>query len=98
MEGTDNTILLIIFELIVLILFFYKDEAYELGRQWARLYEPDSPTNKLITDFMESAFLVNVVHNDFKDPEAIFKPFFLAGEAYNARKKPTSDVTVNGVH
>ena len=47
---------------------------------------------------MESAYLVNVVHNDFKDPEAIFKPFFLAGDAYNARKNKDSGVVANGIH
>lgn len=25
-----------------------QDEAYELGRQWANFYEPDSPSRKLI--------------------------------------------------
>lgn len=60
-----------------------QDEAFELGRQWAMFYEPDSISRKLISDMMDSAFLVNVVHNDFKDTEAIFKPFYAAGETYN---------------
>ena len=28
---------------------------------------------------MDTFFLVNVVHNDFKDPQAIFQPFFKVG-------------------
>ncbi|RPD64121.1 methylenetetrahydrofolate reduct [Lentinus tigrinus ALCF2SS1-7] len=63
----------------------WKDEAYELGRQWAKLYDPDSPTRKLIDGIMDSYYLVNVVHNDFKKPEAIFEPFFKAGAEYAAK-------------
>lgn len=33
---------------------------------------------------METSCLVNVVHNDFHDPEAIFEPFFKAGADYAA--------------
>lgn len=63
------------------------------------MYEPDSPARKLITDLMETAFLVNIVHNDFKDPEAIFKPFFLAGESYLKQQSSTSEAPqVNGIH
>lgn len=28
---------------------------------------------------MDTYYLVNVVHNDYKKPEAIFEPFFKAG-------------------
>ncbi|TFY71539.1 hypothetical protein EVG20_g1469 [Dentipellis fragilis] len=58
------------------------DEAYELGRQWAKLYEPESESRKLIDDLMARALLVNVVHNDFKKPDAIFEPFLKAGAEY----------------
>ncbi|KAJ8519824.1 hypothetical protein ONZ45_g3250 [Pleurotus djamor] len=64
----------------------WKDEAYELGRQWAQLYEPSSVPHKVITDVMDTFLLVNVVHNNFQDPEAIFKPFYLAGAEYAASK------------
>jgi len=57
----------------------WKDEAYELGSQWAKLYETDSTSHKLIADFIDNSFLVNVVNNDFHNPEAIFGPFFRAG-------------------
>lgn len=57
----------------------WKDEAYELGRQWAKYYEPESPSRKLIDNIMDTYYLVNVVHNDYKKPEAIFEPFFKAG-------------------
>ena len=53
----------------------WKDEAYEIGRSWAKLYGQDSPTYKLLTSVFDSYFLVNVVHNDFKQDLAIFEPF-----------------------
>ncbi|CCL98595.1 uncharacterized protein FIBRA_00597 [Fibroporia radiculosa] len=62
----------------------WKDEAYELGRQWSKYYEPESQTRKLIDDIMETYYLVNVVHNDYKKPEAIFEPFFKAGAEFTA--------------
>lgn len=74
----------------------WKDEAYELGQQWALVYEPVSPSRKLITELMENSYLVNVVHNDFHDSEAIFKPFWKAGAQYQAMKSNTN--VVNGVN
>jgi len=76
----------------------WKDEAFELGHQWARFYEPDSPSRTLIKDLMDTTFLVNVVHNDFKDPHAIFKSFILAGENFTAQKSAPNGTTVNGVN
>ncbi|KAF5350217.1 hypothetical protein D9758_007796 [Tetrapyrgos nigripes] len=74
----------------------WKDEAYELGQQWAKVYDSDSTSRKVISDLMNTCYLVNVVHNDFRDPDAIFRPFFKAGEEYLASLKTTPAVTVNG--
>ncbi|KAK7012232.1 methylenetetrahydrofolate reductase [Favolaschia claudopus] len=77
----------------------WKDEAYELGQQWARLYDAGSPSRKVISELMETSFLVNVVHNDFHNPEAIFEPFFKAGAEYAAMdKKDSAQPRVNGVN
>jgi len=70
----------------------WKDEAYELGQQWAQIYDVDSPSRKLIFNLMETSCLVNVVHNNFQDPEAIFQPFFKAGAEYAAAQ----GIAVNG--
>ncbi|KAH8103992.1 methylenetetrahydrofolate reduct [Cristinia sonorae] len=64
----------------------WKDEAYELGRQWGNLYDQDSPSRKFIHDLMEKSLLVNIVHNDHKQPNAIFEPFLKAGAEYQAQK------------
>ena len=34
---------------------------------------------------MSTYYLVNVVHNDFKKPDAIFEPFFKAGAEFAAK-------------
>ncbi|KAE8180215.1 hypothetical protein CF328_g9242, partial [Tilletia controversa] len=61
----------------------WKDEAYELGRKWATVYEPSSPSRKLLQGLFDSWFLINVVHNDFKQPDAIFKVFESLGAETN---------------
>lgn len=64
-----------------------QDEAFELGCKWAYVYDAGSPSRKLIRDIMNNFYLVNVVHNDFKDPYAIFPPFFKAGDEYAALRQ-----------
>ena len=39
---------------------------------------------------MDTYYLVNVVHNDFKKPDAIFEPFFKAGTEYAAKHGVTN--------
>ena len=66
----------------------WKDEAYEIGRNWATLYEPESATRKMLNDVFNSWFLVNVVHNDFKQSHAIFEPFLGADLAQLVSGRP----------
>jgi methylenetetrahydrofolate reductase (NADPH) len=40
---------------------------------------------------MDTFFLVNVVHNDFKDPQAIFQPFFKVGAERGLRVEDLSN-------
>ncbi|KAJ3721354.1 methylenetetrahydrofolate reductase-domain-containing protein [Lentinula guzmanii] len=74
----------------------WKDEAFELGQQWAQVYDPESPSAKLISELMDTCYLVNVVHNDFHDADAIFEPFFQAGEEYQATQANAPNHSVNG--
>ncbi|KIM58964.1 hypothetical protein SCLCIDRAFT_1044288 [Scleroderma citrinum Foug A] len=73
----------------------WKDEAYELGVKWANVHEAGSASRQLIMDVMNNSYLVNVVHNDFKDAKAIFVPFFKAGEKY-AASRANGGLHVNG--
>lgn len=45
-------------------------------------------------DIMHDCYLVNVVHNDFKEPDAIFIPFFKAGEQYAASHPQQNHVAI----
>ncbi|BGO95523.1 methylenetetrahydrofolate reductase (NAD(P)H) met13 [Rhodotorula toruloides] len=57
----------------------WKDEAYELGWQWAQLYKETAPeTYEVISRIFSDFHLVNIVFNDYRnnDEDAIFKPFF----------------------
>lgn len=75
----------------------WKDEAFELGCQWAKIYEPESPSRKLIEGLMDEYFLVNLVHNDFHDRDAIFRPFLVdAGLKVNGDAE-SSAPSINGV-
>lgn len=60
----------------------WKDEAFELGQQWANLYPKESDSNKLLSEIFSTYYLFNIVHNDYRnsDPYAIFQPF-LQGKA-----------------
>lgn len=53
----------------------WKDEAFELWSKWAKIYEPNSPSEQLINSIAANWYLVNVVHNDFQKHDAIFEIF-----------------------
>ncbi|KAA1133529.1 hypothetical protein PGTUg99_021969 [Puccinia graminis f. sp. tritici] len=45
----------------------WKDEAFELGHQWAELYKEIAPESaRFIHQIMDSWYLVNIVNNDFR--------------------------------
>jgi methylenetetrahydrofolate reductase (NADPH) len=73
-----------------------RDEAFELGLQWAHLYPEGSPSRTLIEGVMNDSYLVNIVANDFKHGDTIFEPFLLDATVAG---KAVTDVaaTVNGV-
>lgn len=53
----------------------WKDEAFEIGRHWSRVYDANSDARRMLEDIFQKYVLVNVVHNDFKDSQGIFRPF-----------------------
>lgn len=52
----------------------WKDEAYEIWKEWTNLYEPNSATANLLKEIGESYYLVNVVENNFVEGD-IFRIF-----------------------
>ncbi|KAK4457537.1 putative methylenetetrahydrofolate reductase 1 [Cladorrhinum samala] len=72
----------------------WKDEAFQLGSDWARCYEANSPSRLLLSEIMESWYLVNIVNNDFHQGDTLFE--VLSGlEAPGLDKVP--EPPVNGV-
>jgi methylenetetrahydrofolate reductase (NADPH) len=74
-----------------------RDEAFELGCQWATLYPEGSPSRAIINDFMNGSYLVNIVANDFKDGLTIFEPFLLDQSTTAAAATTAAETVVNGV-
>jgi len=79
----------------------WKDEAFELGHQWAELYKELAPeSSQFIHQIMDSWYLVNIVNNDFKksnddsDNSALFQ--FFGPEPVIIRDE--QDPSTNGVH
>lgn len=51
----------------------WKDEAFQLGLEWARCYDADTPSRLLIEEIMNKWYLINIVNNDFHQPNTIFE-------------------------
>ncbi|CAG8563965.1 24393_t:CDS:2, partial [Racocetra persica] len=54
----------------------WKEVAFELWSEWERLYPKDSITQKLLKDIGDNWWLVNLVYNDYVNPEGVWKIFF----------------------
>ncbi|KAK1759326.1 methylenetetrahydrofolate reductase-domain-containing protein [Echria macrotheca] len=75
----------------------WKDEAFQLGVDWARCYEADTPSRLVIQKMMDTWYLVNIVNNDFHEPRTIFE--VLRGlEVPDLDKVPVPESNTNGVH
>ncbi|KAF7728077.1 hypothetical protein EC973_006715 [Apophysomyces ossiformis] len=59
----------------------WKEEAFALWNEWARLYEPASPSNSLLKTIADSWYLINIVHNDFHDELALWRLFGLEDDS-----------------
>ncbi|KAL0097365.1 methylenetetrahydrofolate reductase-domain-containing protein [Phycomyces blakesleeanus] len=53
----------------------WKEEAFALWHEWARLYDAESVSNKLLKGVADNWYLVNIVHNDFQDSDGIWRLF-----------------------
>ncbi|CRG86855.1 methylenetetrahydrofolate reductase (NADPH) [Talaromyces islandicus] len=53
----------------------WKDEAYQLGDDWAKCHPAESPSRKLIQQVMDEWYLVNIVNNDFHKTHDLFQLF-----------------------
>lgn len=51
----------------------WRDEAYQLWKEWEQQYPAESKTAQLLRDIAERYWLINVVHNDFQQPSSLFE-------------------------
>ncbi|KAJ9095961.1 hypothetical protein QFC21_005323 [Naganishia friedmannii] len=58
----------------------WKEEAFEIWTEWSRLYPHRSASRKLLQQVADNAWLVSVIHHDYKDSEGLWR--FLLGDEY----------------
>ncbi|KAF7724259.1 hypothetical protein EC973_001215 [Apophysomyces ossiformis] len=71
----------------------WKDEAFELWAEWARIYNRQSPSANMILDICNSWYLINIVYNDFQDENGIWRLFDLEIDGAISRKLRQSSVS-----
>jgi methylenetetrahydrofolate reductase (NADPH) len=50
----------------------WKEEAFSIWSEWASFYRPGSEERKVLESIRDNRWLVNVVHHDYKDSEALW--------------------------
>ena len=48
------------------------EEAFDIWREWQRVYPPSSPTAKLLDGITRDYWLVNIVHHSYVEPNALW--------------------------
>ncbi|KAL7422693.1 methylenetetrahydrofolate reductase 1 [Cryptotrichosporon argae] len=51
----------------------WKEEAFEIWSEWARLYPRDSPAHRLLDGIGNEWWLVSLIHHDYKDADALWR-------------------------
>ncbi|EJT46462.1 methylenetetrahydrofolate reductase (NADPH) [Trichosporon asahii var. asahii CBS 8904] len=51
----------------------WKEEAFEIWDEWARLYPRNSPARKLIENVSDEWWLVCLIHHNYKDTEGLWR-------------------------
>jgi methylenetetrahydrofolate reductase (NADPH) len=51
----------------------WKEEAFEIWTEWSRLYPKRSRSRQMLEGIAENAWLVSVIHHDYKKPDALWK-------------------------
>lgn len=78
----------------------WKDEAFELGHQWADVYEEGSKSRAFVREMMDTFFLVNIVNNDFREADAddaLLKYFRSSPKLVeDATSRQTAKLKING--
>lgn len=48
------------------------EEAFGIWHEWQRVYPPNSPTAKTLSDIRRSYWLVNVIHHAYVEPNVLW--------------------------
>jgi len=78
----------------------WRDEAFQLGMDWAKCFDASSPSRKVVESIMTDWHLINIVNNDFQDQTGIFKVFEGLELDWDAVGKPiaSGETQSNGNH
>jgi len=77
----------------------WRDEAFRLGVDWAKCYDAGTPSRLLLDKIMSEWYLVNIVNNNFHEPNTIFE-LFEGLEVKDPEKPVMPEIAprTNGVH
>jgi methylenetetrahydrofolate reductase (NADPH) len=50
----------------------FQDEAFEIWSEWSSFYRPGSEERRLLEGVRDNRWLVNVVHHDYRNTEALW--------------------------
>ncbi|KAI9753225.1 MAG: hypothetical protein M1815_006290 [Lichina confinis] len=51
----------------------WQEEAYDIWREWQRVYAKDSDSAQLLDNIIRDRWLVNVIHHDYIDSDALWR-------------------------
>jgi methylenetetrahydrofolate reductase (NADPH) len=54
----------------------WREEAFSIWQEWQRIYSPRSPTAELLKKVAETYWLVNIVHHEYMEPDALWELLF----------------------
>ncbi|KAI5812548.1 methylenetetrahydrofolate reductase-domain-containing protein [Pyronema omphalodes] len=51
----------------------WKEEAFTIWQEWSRVYPPRTPTSNFLAEVADTYWLVNVIHHEFPDQNALWE-------------------------
>ncbi|KAJ1675507.1 methylenetetrahydrofolate reductase (NAD(P)H) met13 [Spiromyces aspiralis] len=70
----------------------WKDEAFDFWSAWSKVYQPDSPSHKLLNDLGEKWYLMNIVENNYLEPDSKLHDLLLDISKSAGFRKPTAEL------
>lgn len=51
----------------------WQEEAFGIWSEWRRIYQPRSQSARLLADLKDGYWLVNIIHHDFVEKDALWE-------------------------